>query len=148
MMNYVVIMGRLTANSELRQTSDGIPYCNVTVAVERDYRKDAETKVDFIPVTSWRSTAEFISRNFVKGQMIAVHGSLRINTYEKDGEKRYITSVNADKLFSPEELKAGQLRKFRRRAAAKLKALIYPNMKKSSLTRTFRSECVTVTHIF
>lgn len=99
MMNYVVIMGRLTADPELRQTADGIPYCNVTVAVERDHRKDAETKVDFIPVTSWRSTAEFISRNFVKGQMIAVHGSLRINTYEKDGEKRYITSVNADKLF-------------------------------------------------
>jgi len=99
MMNYVVIMGRLTADPELRQTADGIPYCNVTVAVERDHRKDAENKVDFIPVTSWRNTAEFICRNFVKGQMIAVHGSLRINTYEKDGEKRYITSVNADKLF-------------------------------------------------
>lgn len=89
MMNYVVIMGRLTADPELRQTSDGIPYCNVTVAVERDHRKDAETKVDFVLVTSWRSTAEFISRNFVKEQIIAVHGSLRINTYEKDGEKRY-----------------------------------------------------------
>lgn len=99
MMNYVVIMGRLTADPELRQTADGISFCNVTVAVERDYRKDAETKVDFIPVTAWRGTAEFLERNFAKGQMIALHGSLRINTYEKDGEKRYITSVNADKIF-------------------------------------------------
>lgn len=99
MMNYVVIMGRLTADPELRQTADGIPFCNVTVAVERDYRKDAEIKVDFIPVTAWRGTAEFLERNFAKGQMIALHGSLRINTYEKDGEKRYITSVNADKIF-------------------------------------------------
>lgn len=99
MMNYVVLMGRLTADPELRQTSEGIPYCNFTVAVERDHRKDSETKVDFIPVIAWRGTAEFVERNFAKGQMIAVHGSLRVNSYEKNGEKRYIASVQADKLF-------------------------------------------------
>lgn len=139
MMNYVVIMGRLTANPELRQTADGISYCNVTVAVERDHRKDAETKVDFIPVTSWRSTAEFISRNFVKGQMIAVMAvCVSIHT-RKTAKKAILLVSTLISYFLPEELKAEQLRKFRRRAAAKLKALICPNMKKSSPTRMFRS---------
>lgn len=106
MMNYVVLMGRLTADPELRQTNEGVPFCNFTVAVERDYRKDAETKTDFIPVTAWRGTAEFIERNFAKGQMIAVHGRLRVNNYEKDGEKRFITSVAADNLFFAGESKS------------------------------------------
>ncbi len=106
MMNYVVLMGRLTADPELKHTNEGAAFCNLTVAVERDYRKDAETKTDFIPVTAWRGTAEFIERNFAKGQMIAVHGRLRVNNYEKDGEKRFITSVAADNVFFAGESKS------------------------------------------
>ena len=56
-------MGRLTADPELRQTASGIASCNFSMAVDRAYRaKDTgEKQVDFIRVTAWRQTAEFMS---------------------------------------------------------------------------------------
>ncbi|MDE6763703.1 MAG: single-stranded DNA-binding protein [Oscillospiraceae bacterium] len=87
MINNVTIMGRLTADPELKQTPSGASTCTVTVAVERSYAPQGqERQTDFIPVVAWRQTAEFISRNFSKGKLIAVTGQLRTRTYT---DKRY-----------------------------------------------------------
>lgn len=99
MFNRVIIMGRLTADPELRQTEGGKGYCQITVAVDRDYTPQGqEKKADFISVVAWEKTAEFISKYFYKGKMILVEGSLRLRSYEKDGQKRYITEVLANSV--------------------------------------------------
>lgn len=87
MINNVTIMGRLTSDPELKQTPNGISTCAVNVAVDRNYTPQGqERQTDFIPVVAWRQTAEFISRNFSKGKMIAIIGELRTRTYT---DKRY-----------------------------------------------------------
>lgn len=99
MINKVILMGRITADPELRQTPSGIASCKFTVAVDRGFKnKDGEKQTDFIRVTAWRATAEFVSKYFSKGKMIIVEGSLRNNDYEKDGVKHYSMDVQADKV--------------------------------------------------
>ena len=99
MLNNAVIMGRLTADPELRKTPSGVSVTRLTVAVDRGYAKQGEEKkTDFINVVAWRQTAEFICKYFTKGQMIAVQGSIETGSYEKDGVKRYTFEINADNV--------------------------------------------------
>ena len=99
MLNCAVIMGRLTADPELRQTPSGVSVTRFTVAVDRGYVKPGEErKADFINVVAWRQTAEFVSRYFVKGSMIAVQGSIQTGSYEKDGVKRSTFEIIADNV--------------------------------------------------
>ena len=72
MINKVILMGRLTADPELRQTQSGISSCRFTVAVDRRFadKNTGERKADFINVIAWRQQAEFVSRYFSKGRMI------------------------------------------------------------------------------
>ena len=99
MLNLVVIMGRLTADPELRTTSNGLSVTSFTVAVDRQYKSDNERQTDFISVVAWRGTADFVTRFFKKGQMIAVQGSLQVRNYEdKDGNKRTAYDVVADNV--------------------------------------------------
>lgn len=99
MLNCAVIMGRLTADPELRQTPSGVSVTRFTVAVDRGYVKPGEErKADFINVVAWRQTAEFVSRYFQKGSMIAVQGSIQTGSYEKDGVKRYTVEISADNV--------------------------------------------------
>ncbi len=94
MLNVVALTGRLTENPELRETQNGIPYLNFSVAVERSYAKDNERVTDFFNVIAWRSTAQFIANYFEKGQMIALQGSLQVNKYvDRDGNNRQRTEV-------------------------------------------------------
>lgn len=87
MLNKVILMGRLTADPELRQTPNGVSTCQITVAVDRRFAAQGqERQTDFITVVAWRQQAEFISRYFSKGRMIIVEGSLRTRTYD---DKRY-----------------------------------------------------------
>ncbi len=87
MLNRVIIMGRLTADPELRQTPNGVSTCQFTVAVDRSFvAQGAERQADFITVVAWRQTAEFVSRYFAKGRMICVEGNLRTRSYP---DKRY-----------------------------------------------------------
>ena len=83
MLNCAVIMGRLVADPELRTTGSGISVTSFTVAVDRSYQKaGTERQTDFIDVVAWRQTAEFVSRYFHKGSMIAVQGSIQTRNYE------------------------------------------------------------------
>lgn len=99
MLNKVILMGRLVADPELNQTANGIAVCRFTVAVNRPYQKDKERQADFINVTAWRGTAEFVSKYFSKGSVIIVEGKLQNNDYtDKDGVKHYSMVVQADNV--------------------------------------------------
>ncbi len=100
MLNSIIIMGRLTADPELRSTSSGLSVTSFTVAVDRGYVKAGEEKkADFIPVVAWRQTADFVSKYFHKGSMIAVQGSLQSRSYEdKNGNKRVAYEIIADQV--------------------------------------------------
>ncbi|MCQ2487103.1 MAG: single-stranded DNA-binding protein [Clostridia bacterium] len=98
MINNVVLMGRLTAEPELKTTGSGVSVLSFTVAVDRSYQKaGTERQADFINCVAWRQTAEFIGRYFRKGQMIALTGSIQTRSYDdRDGKKRYVTEVVVD----------------------------------------------------
>ena len=99
MLNRVILMGRLTADPELRQTPSNVATLSFNVAVDRPYQKDRERQADFITCVAWRQTAEFISRYFSKGKMIIIEGALRTRTYEdKNGSKHYVTEVQVDNV--------------------------------------------------
>ena len=102
MLNRIVLMGRLTADPEMKQTKNGIAVGSFTLAVDRD-RKDKDTgerEADFIRCVVWRSTAEFASRYFSKGQMAVVSGRLTIRPWTDDqGNKRSTTEVLVDNLY-------------------------------------------------
>jgi single-strand DNA-binding protein len=93
-MNKVILIGRLCADPEFRQTTSGIAVCRIRLAVDRPKQKDQEQQADFVNCTAWRNTAEFISRYFTKGQKIIVEGSLRNNDYtDNNGVKHYSMEV-------------------------------------------------------
>ena len=98
MLNCAIIMGRLTTDPELKTTTNGISVTSFTVAVDRNYRPEGEERqTDFINVVAWRQTAEFVTRYFRKGQMIAVQGSIQVRGYEdRNGNKRNAVEIVAD----------------------------------------------------
>jgi len=104
-MNQIVIMGRLTRDPELRQTPGGVPVASFTLAVDRGFtpKDGGDRQTDFIDVVAWRSTAEFVSKYFAKGQMAAVTGRLQIRDWtDKDGNKRRSAEVVAENIYFTE----------------------------------------------
>lgn len=100
MLNHIVLMGRLTRDPELRYTQSQIPVASIRIAVDRDYGRGEEKQTDFIDVTAWRQTAEFISKYFQKGRMIVVSGRLQMREWtDKDGNKRVSAEVVADNVY-------------------------------------------------
>lgn len=100
MLNCAIIMGRLTADPELRTTGNGTSVTSFSVAVDRRFQRQGEEKqTDFINVVAWRQTAEFVTRYFHKGSMIAVQGSIQTRNYEdKNGNKRTAVEIVADNV--------------------------------------------------
>ena len=98
MLNRVILMGRITQDLELKTTQTGVSVLSFTVAVDRNYaRQGEERQTDFIDCVAWRQTAEFISKYFYKGRMIAVEGSLQKRSYDdRNGNKRWVTEVIVD----------------------------------------------------
>jgi single-strand DNA-binding protein len=90
-------MGRLTSAPELRHTQQGTAVTSFTIAVDRDFEKG---KTDFIDCVAWRSTAEFVSKYFGKGRMIAVSGKLQMRDWtDKEGNKRRNAEIIADNVY-------------------------------------------------
>lgn len=104
MLNNVVLMGRLVADPELRHTPNDIAVTSFTLAVNRGYVKSgSERQTDFIDIVAWRSTAEFVSKYFHKGQLVAVQGSIQTRTYQdKEGNKRKAFEIVADNVYFAE----------------------------------------------
>ena len=100
MLNSIIIMGRLTADPELRTTASGLSVTSFSVAVDRNYtRSGEEKKTDFLNVVAWRQQADFVTKYFRKGSMIAVQGSLQTRNYEdKNGNKRVAYDIVAEQI--------------------------------------------------
>ena len=100
MLNKVILMGRLVAAPEIHQTNSGVMLARFRIAVDRDFKdKNGNRQADFISCTAWRGTAEFLQKYFFKGSLIALTGSLTVNQYEKDGQKRSSTDVTVDQVY-------------------------------------------------
>ena len=100
-LNSVHIMGRLTKDPELRFTQNQTAVATFTLAVDREYQSGgAERQVDFVECVAWRKTAEFVSKHFHKGQMMALHGSLQSRKWQdKDSNNRVSWEVIADSVY-------------------------------------------------
>ena len=91
-MNKVIITGRLTKDPELRSTQNGTNVAKYNIAINTGYGEKQQT--DFINVTTWGKSGEFVSKYFKKGQAIGIVGRLNSNNYEdKNGNKRYSLEV-------------------------------------------------------
>lgn len=96
MINNVVIMGRLTADPELRTTASGISVVTFSLAVQRYVAQGKEPEVDFFTVVAWRKTAEFVCQYLAKGSRIVVSGFLQTRNYtDRNNIKRYVTEIVA-----------------------------------------------------
>lgn len=104
MLNTAILMGRLTADPELRHTPSNVAVTSFTLAVDRSYVKSgADRQVDFIDIVAWRTTAEFVCRYFRKGQLVAVQGSIQTRTYtDSQNNKRKAFEIVADNVHFAE----------------------------------------------
>lgn len=102
-MNKAILMGRLTKNPELRQTPNGVAVVSFTLAVDRRFKSQSgERETDFIPMIAWRQQAEFIAKYFKQGSKMVAVGSIQVRSYDKNGERRYITEVVVDEVYFAE----------------------------------------------
>lgn len=100
MLNVVAIMGRLVADPELRTTTQGHSVCSFRIACDRSYvQQGQERQADFIDIVAWRQQADFVSKYFQKGSMIAIDGSLQTRQYQdKQGSNRTAVEVVANNI--------------------------------------------------
>jgi single-strand DNA-binding protein len=100
MVNRIVLIGRLTADPELKYTASGIAVASFRIAVDRPFKnQQGEKETDFINIVAWRQRAEFAANYLTKGQLVAVDGRLQIRNYvTQDGQKRSVTEVVADSV--------------------------------------------------
>lgn len=107
-MNKVILTGRIANNLELRETKNGIKVCDFTLAINRQVIRDGEKKTDFVNCIVWDKQAENLVKFQTKGNMIAVFGEIRTDSYEVNGNKKYktyIVSNNIEFLEKKEEIK-------------------------------------------
>ena len=110
MLNKVILMGRFTRDPELRSTPQGVSTCSFSIAVDRNFaRQGEERKADFINCVAWRQTAEFISKYFKKGSMVALEGSIQTRSWDdNEGKKRYATEVIVSQVYFAESKRDSQ----------------------------------------
>ena len=101
MLNYIVVMGRLTHDPELRKTASGVSVASFSVAVDRDFsQQDGKKETDFLDVVAWRNKDEFAAKYFTKGRMAVVSGRLQIRNWEdKEGNKRRTAEILAENIY-------------------------------------------------
>lgn len=94
-MNKVILIGRLTADPELRYTKKNQAYARFNLAVNRDYTKEDGTReADFINVIAWEQKAELTNKYLKKGNRIAIEGRIQTGSYDKeDGSRAYTTDI-------------------------------------------------------
>lgn len=99
-MNSVNLIGRLVREPETRYTTgNNTATTSFTIAVNRDFKKDGQPEADFIPVVTWGKTAEFAGKYFTKGMQVAITGRIQTRSWEKDGQRHYVTEVVADRVY-------------------------------------------------
>ena len=104
MLNHIDLQGRLTKEPELRTTSSGVTVVTFTLAHDRDFQNN---EVDFVECTAWRSTAEFVSKYFHKGQLVIVSGRLQSRSWtDRDNKKRTAWGIQCDNVYFCEKKNA------------------------------------------
>lgn len=102
MLNHIDLMGRLVRDPELRRTQSGLAVVTFRISVDRDFgtKEDGSKETDFIDITAWRNTAEFVSKYFSKGRMAVVSGRLQMRSWtDNNGQKRVSAEVVADSVY-------------------------------------------------
>ena len=102
MYNSIAIMGRLVRDPQVRVLEAGTTVCNITLAVDDDFRgREGEKETDFIDCTLWRAQAEFASKYLHKGDMTLIRGRLKSRKWvDKDGNNRVNWFINGDAVYS------------------------------------------------
>ena len=94
MINNVTLVGRLVAPADLRKTPNNVSSLQGTLAVNRNFKNEnGEREADFINFKAWRGTADIIAQYCSKGSLIGITGRIQVRSYEKDGQRRYVTEV-------------------------------------------------------
>lgn len=99
MINNVTLVGRLVAPPDLRKTPNNVSSLQGTLAVNRSFKNEnGEREADFINFQAWRGTADVIAQYCSKGSLIGIIGRIQVRSYEKDGQRRYVTEVVAESV--------------------------------------------------
>lgn len=96
-MNKVILIGRLTAEPEIRHTNSGKTVASYRLAVDRNVKSEGQPEADFINCTAWGKTGEFAEKYLRKGMKIAIEGRIQTGSYEKDSVKHYTTDIIVDR---------------------------------------------------
>ena len=98
-MNQIVIKGRIVHSPEMKTTQAGVNVCRFSVAVDRRFKQNGEKVTDFFDCVAWRSSADFVSKYFDKGQEILLSGEIQSRQYEaRDGSKRRAWEISVDNV--------------------------------------------------
>ena len=108
MLNKVILMGRLTRDPELRHTQNNTPVASMRLAVDRGYKRDSsesqQQTADFFDIVCWQQQAEFVTKWFRKGQLIAVAGRLQQRDWkDREGNNRTSVEVVASEVHFAEK---------------------------------------------
>ena len=99
MINNVTLVGRLVAHPDLRKTPNNVSNLQGTLVVNRNFKNEnGEREADFINCQAWRGTADIIAQYCSKGSLIGLIGRIQVRSYEKDGQRRYVTEVVAESV--------------------------------------------------
>ena len=98
-INKVILMGRLTADPELKKTQNDTSVLQFTVAINRKKDKNGDVKADFIDCVAFRQRAEFVTKYFRKGSSIVMFGRIETDIWsDQEGHTRKSTRVIADEV--------------------------------------------------
>lgn len=108
-MNKVELIGRLTKDPEVKLTQNQTPFCNFTVAVDRRFKdQSGNRQADFINCVAWQKTAQFLQKYFKKGNRVGICGCIQVRSFDKDGQKVFITEVLAEEIEFVENIINGK----------------------------------------
>ena len=100
MINRVILVGRLTRDVEVRKTASGLSVATFTVACDRRMARgqdgNNQQSADFISCVAWRQAADFLGSYARKGALVGVEGRIQTRSYDRDGQKVYVTEIVCD----------------------------------------------------
>lgn len=111
-MNTCTFIGRLVKDPEIKMIREA-KVANFTIAVNKRFKSKSEDAptADFIPVSVWRSSAEFAEKYFCKGKKVFVVGNLETYSYDKDGKRQYGFRINSNEIGLDDYIKADENKK-------------------------------------
>ena len=102
MINNVVLVGRLTKDVEVKKTQSGLSVASFTIACDRrlsqEQKNNNEQSADFISCVAWRGSADFLGQYSHKGDTVGVEGRIQTRSYDRDGQKVYVTEIVANSV--------------------------------------------------